>query len=1326
MAIKKPVAGLRDQPRQPVERSMNGNTADIEPCHFPTLNEDPNPLPGRGSTTLSLRDALRLPSFCKQHRLSPIDALQITWAILLRRYVGHDSACFGRRLGDWEQRPHESNRAPDRVITCQTSFQETDTALDVARRMQADFQANVGSRLRSATTLLNSLPGYGPPPFDSMVAEDERPSVTGEDGTCLKISRDGARCFRPDAVVVYLEGPDHGAITLSYSRSRLSDRSAENVIHTLDRIFSSVIEEPYRLIRDIDPLSQRDWHTMLSWNLSVPTKIDACVHDLVEEHARAHPRSPAICSWDGSLSYAELEEASAKLAHHLGNLGVRPEAVVPVLFEKSMWAIVAMLAVLKAGGAFVPLDPSHPKHRLQGILQTTRADIILASRMHTGVLSDCCQRVVTVSSSLLRTLETGSALVKVHSGPADAAFILFTSGSTGKPKGIVQEHASVCTSSLAHGKTLGLDPKARVLQFAAYTFDVSMMDIFTTLVHGGCVCVPSDHEKMNDTVNVMNRMEVNWVLFTPSFANLVKPEDVPCLKTLVLGGEAMTQENLTRWADQVQLFNCYGPAECAATTINGPMSVDGPARRIGRAFGAGVGWVTDATDHRKLVPIGAVGELLVEGPTLARGYLNSPDKTAAAFIEDPPWLLQAMRPPGSRVYRTGDLVRYNADGSMDFIGRKDFQVKIRGQRVELGEIERHLSTHPAVASCVVLSPASGVYQQSLVGVVQPRSSSAELGTGSAELQVVQLPHATPPTIDTSELSRHLEQRLPPYMVPNFWIMVEALPLSTSAKFDRKLVETWLTKLENRLQLEGTSTIARVEQTALDVSAKVASLVGKSNQQLLDNIYGQDCLLSAIGMDSIQLISLSIFVKQKYGVKIGIEYLTQMGTSVRGVADHIDRLGAGAVIEEVESRPDLFLELRLLRAEFEQHRKGPPTQFQNVLITGSTGFLGTHILAKLFTRSDIGRVIAHVRASTPEHGVQRIAATAKVAGWWSDSFLSRLEVWTGDLTKPRIGLSEREWQRLTGVGPYDQIVNAIIHNGAAVHWNAGFETLKAANISSTFQLLKALSRSPSILKFIYISGGQQLDPDEDDEQEIAADLMMGSGYSQTKFVSELLLKQLAREDARMRCRISIVKPGYIIGTVREGVASVDDFIWRLVASSVDIKAYNRDEAQGWLFISDVDQVAATVSDCCNVDSHSTLIKILDGLTLQDFWDVLTQDLGYNVRPLDGEAWMQALQEDIKAKKEQHRLWPLVDTLDRGGGILGSAKVLRKTGGLGMLLRARAAIRSNIQHLTRIGFFPRPDGETVASVELSGLHFNRRTNGLISGCSTNSEKSTQRTP
>ena len=200
MAIKKPVAGLRDQPRQPVERSMNGNTADIEPCHFPTLNEDPNPLPGRGSTTLSLRDALRLPSFCKQHRLSPIDALQITWAILLRRYVGHDSACFGRRLGDWEQRPHESNRAPDRVITCQTSFQETDTALDVARRMQADFQANVGSRLRSATTLLNSLPGYGPPPFDSMVAEDERPSVTGEDGTCLKISRDGARCFRPVSV----------------------------------------------------------------------------------------------------------------------------------------------------------------------------------------------------------------------------------------------------------------------------------------------------------------------------------------------------------------------------------------------------------------------------------------------------------------------------------------------------------------------------------------------------------------------------------------------------------------------------------------------------------------------------------------------------------------------------------------------------------------------------------------------------------------------------------------------------------------------------------------------------------------------------------------------------------------------------------------------------------------------------------------------------------------------------------------------------------------------------------------------------------------------
>lgn len=1051
-------------------------------------------------------------------------------------------------------------------------------------------------------------------------------------------------------------------ITLNYSK--LSVVSATNLACTFDQAIREILNNPQQLITQLDLFTQRDFEQIRIWNSTFPDKIDSCVHDLLLQHAIESPHSPALCSWDGNLTYDELDKISKRLAYHFIKAGIKQEVLVPVCFKKSMYTIVTMVAVLRAGGAFIPLDPSHPRDRLKAIIQKANAKFIIASPDTAHLFVDTAATVINVSPSLL---ETFPVVDLPHIRPHSAAFVLFTSGSTGKPKGIVQEHASVCTSAIAHGRALYVSSTSRVLQYAAYTFDVSMMDIFTTLIYGGCVCTPSEEDRMSNITQVMNLMRVNYVLFTPSVASLIKPEDVPGLKTLALGGEAVTKENIHRWAGKVQLINCYGPAECAASTIGELKGVTRPGT-IGRAFGSGLCWVTDPVNHNRLVPIGAVGELLVEGPTLARGYLDDEGKTKAAFINNPTWLLDVGP---RRLYKTGDLVRQNSDGSFDFVGRKDLQFKIRGQRVELGEVEHSLSMYPGIAISMTASPQSGPYSKSLVGVLQLRHESLPL-ISSAPIRLLSKQQLEATQFIKSNLSLYMESKLPKYMVPNHWLVVEKLPLSVSGKIDRKLVDAWLVSTDRDLEsvIGHDLQITPTETIALELSAEIASMVDEGNTRSV--LYGQNFLLSEAGLNSIQMISLSMFVRRHYGTKIHLDTFIHPTATVRSVVSCIEG--------QASSGPkfDFWKEFR----GYQEGIKSYSPVLRTLFVTGATGFLGSQIVSKLCIQNDIRKIILHVRAESVKHGVQHFIKSATLAGWWLDFYLEKLEIWLGDLSKPRLGITTDQWDRLCGRGPVVDRVTTIIHNGAVVHWNANFSTLKPVNVNSTMELLKAISESSSISKFVYVSGGQQLSEDDND-QKIVEEVIRSNGYAQTKFLSEMLVKEFSRSNQNAN-RVSIVKPGYIIGTVQEGIANVDDFIWRLTASSVDIKGYNDEDS--WLFIADVDRVASAIVTCC--DNDALVIKILDGVTVSDFWNVL-RELGYDLFPLSQASWMNAIQKDIEVKRETHLLWPLIHTIEKDQGKLGSqgpsGVVVEDT------IRVKAAIKKNVEFLSDIGFLPKPNGE-----------------------------------
>lgn len=273
----------------------------------------------------------------------------------------------------------------------------------------------------------------------------------------------------------------------------------------------------------------------------------------------------------------------------------------------------------------------------------------------------------------------------------NVAYAAFTSGTTGSVKCILVEHRSFSTGALAHTAALNLTCSSRVLQFASYSFDACLVETLSVLIVGGCICIPSKTERRTDLIGAARRFEINLALLTPSTARIIDVGDLPTLKTLVLGKEAMSQDDMLKWARHVQLFTAYGPAECSViAATHRSQGPDGHPTNIGYGTGASC-WIVDENDSERLLPPGAVGEILIYGPIVSRGYARDAQQTTKAFIPCPRWLPNVESGHGQRFYKTGDLAKYlETDGSIQFVGRKDAQAKIHGQRIELGSVEYHV------------------------------------------------------------------------------------------------------------------------------------------------------------------------------------------------------------------------------------------------------------------------------------------------------------------------------------------------------------------------------------------------------------------------------------------------------------------------------------------------------------------------------------------------------------------------------------------------------------------------------------------------------------
>ena len=655
---------------------------------------------------------------------------------------------------------------------------------------------------------------------------------------------------------------------------------------TLERLADALGRTPSLPVRELRVLPESERHRIVvEWNSAeakYPT--DRCIHELFEEQAASSPDAVSVVYEDAQLTYGELNARANRLARHLRRLGVVPDSRVALCVERSVEMMVGLLAVLKAGGACVPLDPSYPVDRLRYMLEDSAPVAVLTHDAVSGsvreLLSASGVAVIDVERDASRwSDESGSDVERSGLLPEHLAYVIYTSGTTGRPKGVMLEHKGTVNALAWAQAKYAPASDDRMLQKTPVSFDVAIWEMFWPLLGGATLVVarPDGHKDPEYLLDVIRSERITSVHFVPSMLQLLLDDDDAqlCvgLRRVICSGEALSGSLARRFRAQlpdVELYNEYGPTEAAVVTAwdcNEHLPENIP---IGHPIQNMRAYILD--DLREPVPIGVVGEVYAGGVQVARGYLNQPELTAERFIASP-------FVAGDRLYKTGDLARYRADGTIEYLGRNDFQVKIRGFRVELGEIEARLRDHEVVREAVVLAREDDSGEKRLVAYYTAR----EGGEVSAE-----------------ELRSHLLESLPEHLAPAAYVYLAALPLSPNGKLDR-----------NALQApDGAAyVVRRYEPPSGEVEEAIAR-IWSDVLEWVDGIGRHDSFFD-LGGHSLSAIRVLSRLRRELQVELGLKQVFDNPT-LRELARVVGRTSVGSL--QPIARVDRDAPLRLSFAQ----------------------------------------------------------------------------------------------------------------------------------------------------------------------------------------------------------------------------------------------------------------------------------------------------------------------------------------------------------------------------------------------------------------------------
>ncbi|MEM4990087.1 amino acid adenylation domain-containing protein [Collimonas sp. H4R21] len=805
-------------------------------------------------TTLDATLTRKLKALSQRHGSTLYMTLLGSWTLLLGRLAGQDDIVIGTPAANRSQQEAEGLigffvntlalriRLPENATVASLLAHVRQQALAAQQHQEIPFE-QVVEHTHPVRSMAHS------PLFQVMFAWQNAPQgklqLSGLELAPLAVRQVTAKF---DLTLALGESGDAVTGSLEYATALFEPGTVQRYLGYWHRLLQAMVADDGQQIASLPLTGEAERQLLDEWNATQVTypERESLLHQLCEVQAARTPQAVAVEQGTQQLSYAELNRQANQLAHYLRELGVRPDDRVAICAERSLAMVVALLAVLKAGAAYVPLDPAYPADRLAHMLSDSGPRVVLTQ----AGIEGGWQQVRAALPPDLPVLDLQAASWDAYPGhnpdsshltPSDLAYVIYTSGSTGKPKGVMNEHRGVVNRMLWMQQAYGLEQHDVVLQKTPFSFDVSVWEFFWPLMVGAKLVMakPDGHKDPRYLSEVIRTAGVTTLHFVPSmlqvFATHGEAANCSGIVRVMCSGEALPASLVRSFhalLPQAQLHNLYGPTE-AAVDVTAWTAVAGETRGlipIGKPIANTSIHILDALGQP--VPIGVAGELHIGGVQVARGYLNQPQLTEQRFIADP-----FSPQPGARLYKTGDLARWQTDGNLAYLGRNDFQVKIRGFRIELGEIETQLVSHPAVREAVVIAREDNPGDKRLVAYIV---ADEEIG---AEV-----------------LRTHLGSSMPDYMVPAAYVTLAALPLTPNGKLDR-----------NNLPAPDGGAYAAGGYAAPEGENEIALAAIWSELLRVERIGRHDNFFS-LGGHSLLAVQMMSRIRQAFGVEVALSTL----------------------------------------------------------------------------------------------------------------------------------------------------------------------------------------------------------------------------------------------------------------------------------------------------------------------------------------------------------------------------------------------------------------------------------------------------------------------
>jgi len=974
-----------------------------------------------------------------------------------------------------------------------------------------------------------------------------------------------------------------------YSTALFNATTIKRMAEHFQILLRSVVGNPKQPIEDLPLLSRKERTTVLNdWNKTrVKYPANLCIHQLFDQQAIIQPNTIALICGEQKISYQQLNTLANQLANYLITQGVTQDSPVGLYMRRGVDMVIALLGILKAGGYYVPIDPSSPVQRVNYQLSNSHIELLLTeSGLDTSGFENPGIDCLCLDSQWHEVEPQPSTTPSIASTPEQLAYVNYTSGSTGLPKAVGIPHKGVVRLS-KNNQYQRLHSSKRTLHVSSIAFDAATFEIWSSLLNGGTlVLYPDETLSPLGLEQLILEQRIDTVFLTTSLFNMLVDEHPAALKTapLVLtGGEALSLEHIKiacHHCPDTQFVNVYGPTENTTFTTyhaidNNRLGTNGCAHYLSVPIGRPISNTTTYILNRRCqpVPIGVIGELHIGGDGLARNYLDRPALSAEKFIPDP-----FSETPGQRMYKSGDLARYSVTGEIEFCGRVDDQVKIRGYRIELGEVEAAITSLPQVRESVVLTHS--------------RDNS-----GSNHFLTAYVAGQKDIAIDSQLLRSELQAILPHYMVPSLFITLDKLPLNNSGKVDRKALPK-----PDLNALQPSQYCAPNNPTEEKLVAIWATILA-----LPENHISTEHDFFELGGNSISVMRM-LSLCHKRGLELTAKQVFEQRTIARlGQSIKINtkpKMRIGKLLNEIALGNSIQL------------NDLPWGSIRNpsaILLTGCSGFVGAFLLKELLCQTD-AQIFCLIRADSVNQGAARIRQTLDQYNLYQDPFGDRINTVLGDLSQPRLGLPDTDFNSLA------KNVDSIIHSGAWVNHVYPYDILKAANVDGTREVLR-LATTEKIKSVHHIS---ILNTDSVSEDDFAR-LSNGDdyGYALSKYAAEKMI-DLASDKG---IPISVHRLGMVSGD-QYGASNTHDRICLLIKGCIELNAIPNSAGLALICsptLTPVDFVAKAIVTLCKHSNH--LNQHFDIVSPQPMdWSELIAALvefGYRIDVIPLDQWQNRL-------------------------------------------------------------------------------------------------------